>query len=77
MTGGDVNDELLKVRDTVSQVTGSPARTFHLWVSENAAAFLSAPSSALAEPPGDGLQQFVQCRLAGPSLRSGQPYPAR
>ena len=39
VTGGDVNDELLKVRDTVSQVTGSPARPFHQWVSENAAAF--------------------------------------
>ncbi|WP_395571924.1 SDR family oxidoreductase [Streptomyces sp. BK79] len=39
VTGGDVNDELLKVRDTVSQVTGFPARTFHQWVSENAAAF--------------------------------------
>ncbi|MER7408351.1 NAD(P)H-binding protein [Streptomyces sp. NPDC000070] len=39
VTGGDVNDELLKVRDTVSRVTGSPARRFHQWVSENAAAF--------------------------------------
>lgn len=39
VTGGDVNDELLKVRDTVSRVTGSPARPFHQWVSENAAAF--------------------------------------
>ncbi|MGK5638239.1 NAD(P)H-binding protein [Streptomyces sp. URMC 126] len=39
VTGGDVNDELLKVRDTVSRVTGSPTRPFHQWVSENAAAF--------------------------------------
>ncbi|RII09145.1 NAD(P)H azoreductase [Streptomyces sp. YIM 130001] len=39
VTGGDVNDELLKVRDTVSQLTGSPARPFRQWVSENAAAF--------------------------------------
>ncbi|MFJ1551236.1 NAD(P)H-binding protein [Streptomyces sp. NPDC088246] len=39
VTGGDVNDELLKVRDTVSRVTGSPARRFHHWFSENAAAF--------------------------------------
>lgn len=39
VTGGDVNDELLKVRDTVSRVTGFPARRFHEWVSENTAAF--------------------------------------
>ncbi|AUA17288.1 NAD(P)H-binding protein [Streptomyces sp. SID8382] len=39
VTGGDVNDELLEVRDTVSRVTGSPARPFSQWVSENAAAF--------------------------------------
>ncbi|MFF7192362.1 NAD(P)H-binding protein [Streptomyces sp. NPDC008079] len=39
VTGGDVNDELVKVRDTVSRVTGSPARPFHQWVSENVAAF--------------------------------------
>lgn len=39
VTGGDVNDELLMVRDTVSRVTGSPARPFHQWVSENVAAF--------------------------------------
>ncbi|MGW7004285.1 NAD(P)H-binding protein [Streptomyces sp. NPDC054933] len=39
VTGGDVNDELLKVRDTVSRVTNSPARPFRQWVSENAAAF--------------------------------------
>lgn len=39
VTGGDVNDELLKVRDTVSRVTGSAARSFHQWASENAAAF--------------------------------------
>ncbi len=39
VTGGDVNAELLTVRDTVSKVTGSPARPFHQWVSENVAAF--------------------------------------
>jgi uncharacterized protein YbjT (DUF2867 family) len=39
VTGGNVNDELLTVRDTVSKVTGSPARRFRQWVSENAAAF--------------------------------------
>jgi uncharacterized protein YbjT (DUF2867 family) len=37
--GGDVNDELLAVRDTVSQVTGTPARPFQQWATENAAAF--------------------------------------
>ncbi|WP_330479558.1 NAD(P)H-binding protein [Streptomyces platensis] len=39
VTGGDVNEELLRVRDTVEQVTGSPARSFRQWVSENASAF--------------------------------------
>ncbi|MFE2557362.1 NAD(P)H-binding protein [Streptomyces sp. NPDC059352] len=39
VTGGDVNDELLMVRDTVSQITGTPARPFRQWASENAAAF--------------------------------------
>ncbi|MFI2780890.1 NAD(P)H-binding protein [Streptomyces sp. ALB3] len=39
VTGGDVNPELLMVRDTVSQVTGTPARPFRQWVSENADAF--------------------------------------
>ncbi|MDV5143774.1 NAD(P)H-binding protein [Streptomyces sp. SBC-4] len=39
VTGGDVNDELLMVRDTVSQVTGVPARPFRQWAAENAAAF--------------------------------------
>ncbi|KJY43618.1 capsule biosynthesis protein CapD [Streptomyces sp. NRRL B-1568] len=39
VTGGDVNDELLMVRDTVSQVTGTPARPFRQWASENANAF--------------------------------------
>ncbi|MFC0601429.1 NAD(P)H-binding protein [Streptomyces palmae] len=39
VTGGDVNEELLTVRDTVSRVTGSPGRTFAQWVSENVAAF--------------------------------------
>ncbi|MFD0025184.1 NAD(P)H-binding protein [Streptomyces sp. NPDC058382] len=39
VTGGDVNDELLRVRDTVSQVTGVAARPFRQWASENADAF--------------------------------------
>ncbi|MEV0372926.1 NAD(P)H-binding protein [Streptomyces sp. NPDC050636] len=39
LMGGDVNDALLKVRDTVSRVTGSPARPFQQWASENTAAF--------------------------------------
>lgn len=39
VTGGDVNDELLKVRDTVSRVTGSPARQFKQWAAENAHLF--------------------------------------
>ncbi|MGA5096707.1 NAD(P)H-binding protein [Streptomyces lavendulocolor] len=39
VTGGDVNPELLMVRDTVSRVTGAPARPFRQWASENADAF--------------------------------------
>ncbi|MFJ7998787.1 NAD(P)H-binding protein [Streptomyces sp. NPDC096310] len=39
VTGGDVNDELLRVRDTVERITGTPARTFRQWAGENAAAF--------------------------------------
>jgi len=39
VTGGDVNDELLTVRDTVSQIIGTPARTFRQWAAENADAF--------------------------------------
>ncbi|MET9774788.1 NAD(P)H-binding protein [Streptomyces sp. NPDC006367] len=39
ITGGDVNEELLTVRDTVPQVTGAPARTFGQWATENADAF--------------------------------------
>ncbi|MEV7478481.1 MULTISPECIES: NAD(P)H-binding protein [Streptomyces] len=39
LTGGDLNDELLTVRDTVSRITGAPAKSFPQWVSENAAAF--------------------------------------
>ncbi|MFF2539300.1 NAD(P)H-binding protein [Streptomyces cyaneofuscatus] len=39
VTGGDVNDELLTVRDTVSRIVGAPARTFRQWAAENAAAF--------------------------------------
>ncbi|MET8775335.1 NAD(P)H-binding protein [Nocardia sp. NPDC004654] len=39
VTGGDVNDELLAVRDTVSRITGSPGRPFRQWVEENAMAF--------------------------------------
>lgn len=39
ITGGDVNDALLRVRDTVTRITGAPARTFQEWVAENADAF--------------------------------------
>ncbi|MFF5827270.1 NAD(P)H-binding protein [Streptomyces bacillaris] len=39
LTGGDVTNELLMVRDTVFRITGSPARTFHQWATESAAAF--------------------------------------
>jgi uncharacterized protein YbjT (DUF2867 family) len=39
VTGGDVNDELLAVRDTVPQITGSPARPFRRWAAENAHRF--------------------------------------
>ncbi|MEU7070794.1 NAD(P)H-binding protein [Streptomyces narbonensis] len=39
VTGGDVNDALLRVRDTVSRVTGVPARPFRQWAAENADAF--------------------------------------
>ncbi|MFE2283916.1 NAD(P)H-binding protein [Streptomyces sp. NPDC059443] len=39
VTGGDVNEELLAVRDTVSRITGAPARTFRQWTAENAEAF--------------------------------------
>ncbi|MDQ0383316.1 uncharacterized protein YbjT (DUF2867 family) [Streptomyces sp. DSM 42143] len=39
LMGGDANDELLKVRDTVPRVTGSAARSFQQWASDNGAAF--------------------------------------
>ena len=39
VTGGDVNDELLAARDTVTRITGTPGRPFRQWVEENAAAF--------------------------------------
>ncbi|MFI9415140.1 SDR family oxidoreductase [Nocardia gamkensis] len=39
VTGGDVNDDLLRVRDTVQRVTGSVARTFQQWAEENIDAF--------------------------------------
>ncbi|MFI1422344.1 SDR family oxidoreductase [Streptomyces sp. NPDC020731] len=39
LMGGDVNDELLTVHDTVPRVTGSPARPFAQWAAENVAAF--------------------------------------
>jgi uncharacterized protein YbjT (DUF2867 family) len=39
VTGGDVNDELLAVRDTVLRVTGSPGRPFRQWAEENAHMF--------------------------------------
>ncbi|GGW55834.1 SDR family oxidoreductase [Streptomyces griseoloalbus] len=39
LMGGDVNDELLTVHDTVPRVTGSPATPFRQWAAENVAAF--------------------------------------
>lgn len=39
VTGGDVNDELLAVRDTVSRLTGLPGRSFRQWAEENAHIF--------------------------------------
>ncbi|MDI3388281.1 NAD(P)H-binding protein [Streptomyces sp. B-S-A8] len=39
LMGGDVNDELLKVRDTVPRITGTAARSFRQWASDNGAAF--------------------------------------
>ena len=39
VTGGDINDELLMVRDTVEALTGTPARPFRQWAAENADAF--------------------------------------
>jgi hypothetical protein len=39
LMGGDVNDELLTVRDGVEWITGRPAGTFRQWAAENAAAF--------------------------------------
>ncbi|MGW4380135.1 NAD(P)H-binding protein [Kitasatospora sp. NPDC004531] len=39
VTGGDVNEALQQVRDTVALVTGSAARPFRQWVAENAMAF--------------------------------------
>ncbi|MEU0238997.1 NAD(P)H-binding protein [Nocardiopsis sp. NPDC006198] len=39
LMGGDTNDELLRIHDTVELVTGSPAAPFGRWASENAAAF--------------------------------------
>ncbi|WP_329100913.1 NAD(P)H-binding protein [Micromonospora sp. NBC_01699] len=39
LMGGDVNDELRMVRDTVPRVTGSPARSFRQWAEENVGAF--------------------------------------
>ncbi|MEU4177408.1 NAD(P)H-binding protein [Streptomyces sp. NPDC026589] len=39
LMGGDVNDALLAVHDTVDRVTGSPARPYRRWAEENADAF--------------------------------------
>jgi uncharacterized protein YbjT (DUF2867 family) len=39
LMGGDVNDALRAVRDTVPKVTGEPGRTFRQWATENAGAF--------------------------------------
>jgi hypothetical protein len=58
VTGGDVNDELLRVRDTVSQVTGSPARSFQQWVAEHVTEFRGSFGHAVASstelPPTTG-----------------------
>jgi uncharacterized protein YbjT (DUF2867 family) len=39
LVGGDVNDDLRAVRDTVERVTGLPATPFARWAAENVAAF--------------------------------------
>lgn len=39
LMGGDTNEELLTVRDTVDQVTGRPATPFIQWAVDNADAF--------------------------------------
>ncbi|WP_372442684.1 SDR family oxidoreductase [Streptomyces pactum] len=39
LTGGDVNEGLLAVRDTVPRLTGAPGRTFRQWAEEHADAF--------------------------------------
>jgi len=39
LTGGDVNEGLLRVRGTVTEITGRPGRTFREWAGENAGAF--------------------------------------
>ena len=39
LMGGDVNDELLAVHDTVARITGRPAAPFAQWAGENADAF--------------------------------------
>ncbi|MFJ9852588.1 NAD(P)H-binding protein [Streptomyces sp. NPDC101150] len=45
VTGGDVNDDLSVVRDTVPRLTGSPGTPFRRWATENAAAFRAAASA--------------------------------
>lgn len=39
LMGGDANEELLAVRDTVAEITGRPGTPFAQWAEENAAAF--------------------------------------
>ncbi|NUT45780.1 MAG: NAD(P)H-binding protein [Saccharothrix sp.] len=39
LMGGDVNDELVAVRDTTARITGRPATPFSEWARENAALF--------------------------------------
>ncbi len=39
VSGGDLNDGLLAVRDTVSRVTGAPGRSLRQWAEENAHLF--------------------------------------
>ncbi|KND32804.1 SDR family oxidoreductase [Streptomyces acidiscabies] len=39
LTGGDVNEALLRVRSTVPEIIGAPGRTYGQWARENADAF--------------------------------------
>uniref|UniRef100_UPI0007C71089 NAD(P)H-binding protein n=1 Tax=Streptomyces prasinus TaxID=67345 RepID=UPI0007C71089 len=50
LMGGDVNDELLTVHDTVSRVTGSSARSFRQWAAENVAGRRAASGTRRRSP---------------------------